>query len=242
MEMYLRGITLNYCKLDNESLRKILLKHGETLEVFKIEGVPFTESIFEKQILPKVKVLHIGGVKGMVHSLNFLNDMPCLEELSCHRTQWLEQNMILRPFNLKSKHNLMRCLDLGGSIKHAGNKNIDPNLNKTWFSDFTGLITSVRELNLSQWSVFGTNMNFQNICSTLHLLEKLIVRDWSQLNDVGTTGLFEEEVHQDWGTRLPVRSRVFLGQLQSMSRLTPFMMLLYKFVKHNISKRICFRA
>lgn len=216
MEMHLRGITLNHCKLDDEALRKVLLKHGETLEVFKIEGTPFSDVIFNKEVLPKVKVLHIGGVKGTVHSLGFLKDMPRLEELSCHNTQWLEQNMVLRPFNSKTKQFSMKSLDLGGGIKHSGNKNLDPNLNKIWFHDFIGLFNNIRELNLSQWSSFGTNMNFRNICYTLGLLEKLVVRDWVHLNDVGTTGLYEEEIHQDWGTQLPSRPRVFLGQLQSI--------------------------
>ncbi|CAL8106850.1 unnamed protein product [Orchesella dallaii] len=219
VEMTLKGLCLNYCKVDDDSMRKLLLKHGATLEILKIEGTSFTDAIFGREILPKVKVLHIGGMKGTVQSINFLTEMPCLEELSCHKTQWLEQSMILRPFNSKSRHRFMKSIDFGGGIKHSGNKKLDPNLNTNWFSDFTGLVSHVKELNLGQWSLFGTDLNFRNICQTLTLLEKLVLQDWEKLTDVGTTGLYAEEIHQDWGTNLPTRPRVYLGLLKRLKVL-----------------------
>lgn len=216
MDIILRGITLNYCKLNDDILHRLVLKHGSSLEVFKLEGTPISEHLFTGSHLPKVKVLHIGGYQSSVRSLDFLREMPNLEELSCHDAQWLEQSMLLKPFNSKLKRRTLKSLDLSGGVKHAGNKNLDPNLNKTWFSDFTGLISNIRELNLSQWSLFGTNMNFKSICQRLNQLEKLIVREWKQLTDVGTTGLEEHVVYQDWGDRMPLRPRVYIGLLKSM--------------------------
>lgn len=166
--------------------------------------------------VPRLKSLNISGPQGDYQNINFLHHLQFLEEFIARNTSWLDYNKLMPAIQSRGKHCNLRAVDISGTIKVDGTKQIDCNMNRVWFTYLATTLSKVVRLNLNQWTQFGKNDNFRLICQLMPLLEELRLRGWKDVTDSGVTGLPAEKLHSQKNISLgskEQKERIYVGSL-----------------------------